>query len=263
MSAPAEAHEPQRETHRVIKRSDSSSSSSGSRGSSSSESDGDVSAGEIEAIEHTAEHTSEAPALAAVRQPSAQFSRSSASIAEVEKAPSGDSSRHNAKASSNSHGDDSSISRRDSTSTSRDTRRLLQYLLDLHGQASLGVLANTHMRMSHSPEVYGAPDPERRGSLHHLSLALADLAAAAVDAPKTGRAVRLPRKLRCFLIPHFLSRHRRKHPEFAEVHGERTVLEDKIFVSESLLGCLFNRVAAACLSRQPLYISPYMQQTGA
>lgn len=126
----------------------------------------------------------------------------------------------------------------------RDLRRLARFLLRLQGWCQLGVISNTHVRVSHTPSAYYEGNPQRAKALDGLSLALADLAVAAVDAPKTGKKVVIRQGLRCLLVPHFLARHERRQPEFSSVPQDVTM---RIFASRSVLGCLYDKVAAVSL----------------
>lgn len=130
---------------------------------------------------------------------------------------------------------------------------LAGFLLRVQGRCQLGVIANTHIRICHSPVAYYEGDPLKAKALDRLSLELADLAAAAVDAPKTGKTILIRQQLKCLLVPHFLARHDRRHAEFAALQAETTT--SKIFASRSVLGSLFDRVLPVALPPPALLLS--------
>ncbi|XP_026189730.1 uncharacterized protein LOC34622736 [Cyclospora cayetanensis] len=135
----------------------------------------------------------------------------------------------------------------------QDIEKLTRFLLRVQGLCQLGVISNTHLRLCHSPNAYYEENPLKAKGFNRLSLALADLAAAAVDAPKTGKKVVLKKRLRCVLMPHFLVRPEKRHADFAGFPGE---IASRVIASRSLLGSLYDRVLPHALLATPSYLTP-------
>ncbi|KAL8274702.1 hypothetical protein Esti_001417 [Eimeria stiedai] len=144
---------------------------------------------------------------------------------------------------------------------SSSLKQLAKFLLHVQNTWKLGTIANTHLRSAHAPAAYYAANGLEAKALDRAAVALADLAAAAVDAPKTGSKICLTRGLRCPLVPHFLERHKRRHFAFsASVSNPAAHRGLRLFASRSVLGCLYDRVCEAHLRLQspaPLRLSPH------
>ncbi|KAL8425092.1 hypothetical protein Efla_001481 [Eimeria flavescens] len=127
---------------------------------------------------------------------------------------------------------------------SRQLRRLAGFFMHVQQKWRLGVIAKNHIRSAHSPVAYYAASSENAKAHDAVTLALADLAAAAVDAPKTGVMPRaVSRKLRCLLTPHFLVKLGRQRTDFGDFATDASLR--RVFASRSILGSLFDRVVAA------------------
>ncbi|KAL8452724.1 hypothetical protein Emed_001288 [Eimeria media] len=142
--------------------------------------------------------------------------------------------------------------------------QLARFLLHVQNTWKLGTIANTHLRSAHAPAAYYAANGMKAKALDRAAVALADLAAAAVDAPKTGSKVKLTRELRCPLVPHFLERLKRRQLAFAASVANPAARRGlRLFASRSILGCLYDRVCEAHLHLQsptPLSLSPHCPQ---